>query len=666
MSIKTVIEELRKKIEYHSYRYYVLDDPEISDAEFDALLRELEQLEREHPEYITPDSPTQRVGAAPATEFESVTHSVPMLSLANAMDEHEVIEFENRIRRRIGDQNIQYIVEPKLDGLAVELVYENGLLTVGSTRGDGVTGENITQNLKTIRAIPLKLRQPDDHEVPAALAVRGEVIMLKKDFEALNRERMDTGEPLFANPRNAAAGSVRQLDPRITAQRKLDFYSYGIADYSDLSLTTQSDILTLLKSFGFKVNKEIVLCQTIHEVLAACASLEERRNSLPYEIDGAVIKVNSLHIQELLGAISRSPRWALAYKFKPQQATTVVKDIIVQVGRTGALTPVAVLEPVRLAGVEIQRATLHNQDEIDRKDIRIGDTVLVQRAGDVIPEVVKVIEHKRTGTERKFSMPAHCPACGSPVSKPENEAVYRCLNLQCPAKIKESIRHFASRRAMDIEGLGDKLIDQLVDQGLVKNFADIYTLTKDQLASLDRMADKSAGNVLASIQKSKKAGLERLLYALGIRHVGEHTARILVQHFKSLNKLLQASRYDLLDIHEIGPEVSESIVQFFFDEKNRLLLQRLQEAGVSCEPAAPLAADTRLSGKTFVFTGTLKKMTRAEAEQLVVARGGRASGSVSKKTDFVVAGDDPGSKYEKARKLGVTILTEEDFLELLK
>lgn len=666
MTVQQQIEELRKKIDYHCYRYYVLDDPEISDAEFDTLMRELERLEREHPEFITPDSPTQRVGAPPAADFETVTHAVPMLSLANAMDESEVIEFENRIRRRIGKQPVDYVVESKLDGLAVELVYEDGLFTIGSTRGDGITGENVTQNLKTIRSIPLRLRSTGDLPVPKNLSVRGEVIMLKKDFESLNRERLDAGEPPFANPRNAAAGSVRQLDSRITARRKLDFYCYGIADYTVLPVATHLDVLNVLKSFGLKINKDITLCSNIHEVLEACRKLEDRRSLLPYEIDGAVIKVNNLKLQEELGTISRSPRWAIAFKFKPQQATTVIKDIIVQVGRTGALTPVAILQPVQLAGVEIQRATLHNQDEIDRKDIRIGDTVLIQRAGDVIPEVVKVIEHKRTGSERRFTMPKSCPSCGGPVVRPSNEAVARCTNPRCPAKLKESIRHFASRRAMDIEGLGDKLIDQIVEKGLVKDVADLYCLSLHQLSSLERMGEKSARNVLVSIEKSKKAGLERLLYALGIRHVGEHTARILVKHFKCFDNLLRAKRDDLLDINEIGPEVSESILKFFSDEGNRRLIDRLQKAGVSFEPAAVPVSDTRFSGKVFVFTGTLKTMSRAEAEKKVEALGGKASGSVSRKTDYVVVGEDPGSKYEKARQLGVTTLTEDEFLKMLK
>ncbi|MCX8043124.1 MAG: NAD-dependent DNA ligase LigA [Desulfobacterota bacterium] len=664
MTVQERIEELRNKIDYHSYRYYVLDDPEISDAEFDALMRELEQLEREHPELITPDSPTQRVGTAPAAEFEAVTHSVPMLSLANAMDETDVIEFENRIKRRIGGQRIEYVVEPKLDGLAVELIYEHGIITIGSTRGDGVTGENITQNLKTIRSIPLRLRNGNDIAIPPVLAVRGEVIMLKKDFERLNQERLDAGETLFANPRNAAAGSVRQLDPRITAQRKLDFFCYGIADATGLPVATHTDVLAMLRAFGFKVN-EFTKCSSIDEVLTACRQLEDRRPELPYEIDGAVIKVNSISLQKELGTISRSPRWAIAYKFKPQQATTIVNDIIVQVGRTGALTPVAVLKPVRLAGVEIQRATLHNQDEIDRKDIRIGDTVLIQRAGDVIPEIVKVIEHKRTGHERKFIMPTLCPVCGGRVVRPHGEAVSRCTNSRCPAKLKESIRHFASRRAMDIEGLGDKLIDQLVDRGLVRDVADLYNLTLQQLMELERMGEKSAQNILSSIEKSKKAGLERLLYALGIRHVGERTAHLLVHNFKSIDNILKATRDDLLKVNEIGPEVSESIFRFFSDEENRRLLDRLRAAGVVCTPAESIPVETPLSGKTFVFTGTLHSMTRSEAEKKVISLGGKISGSVSKNTDYVVAGEDPGSKYDKAQKLGIPILSEKEFLKLI-
>lgn len=662
MSVQTQIEKLKKNIDYHCHRYYVLDDPEISDAEYDRLMRELEQLEKDHPEYITADSPTQRVGAAPATEFETVTHTVPMLSLANAMDEQELLDFEKRISKRIENaKRIEYVVEPKLDGLAVELVYENGIFIIGSTRGDGITGENITQNLKTIRSIPLRLMPSGLLSLPKLLTVRGEVIMEKKDFEELNRQRQEAGEQIFANPRNSAAGSVRQLDSRITAQRKLDIYFYGIADYGNLEVKTHQDILTLLKSFGLKVNKQISVCNSIDDAVAACNSLQEQRNSLPYEIDGAVIKVNSLKLQEELGTISRSPRWAIAFKFKPQQATTVVRDIIVQVGRTGALTPVAVLVPVRLGGVEIQRATLHNQDEVERKDIRIGDTVLVQRAGDVIPEVIKIIEQKRTGQEKKFIMPTTCPECGSSITKSEKETVYRCSNTECPAKLKENLRHFASRRAMDIDGLGEKLIDQIVERKLVHNVADLYYLPLQIWQSLERMALKSAKNIITAVESSKQAGLERLIYALGIRHIGEHTARLLVRHFGSIEKLRQATKEDLLAIHEIGPEVSESILQFFGNKTNLEVIRRIASAGVSLLPASNVLDSTKLSGKTFVFTGTLKKISRSEAEKMVEARGGKATKSVSKKTDYVVAGDEPGAKYEKARQLGIKILNEEDF-----
>jgi len=666
MSVQSQIEKLRKNINYHSYRYYVLDDPEISDTEYDRLMRELELLERAHPEYITADSPTQRVGAAPAAEFETVTHTVPMLSLANAMDEDELLEFEKRIRNRLEKETgIEYVVEPKLDGLAVELVYEKGIFTVGSTRGDGVTGENITQNLKTIRSLPLRLMPSGSFSLPEQLTVRGEVIMKKKDFEDLNRQRQEAGEQVFANPRNSAAGSVRQLDSRITAQRRLDIYFYGIADYSNLKVKTHQDILNVLQTFGFKVNKQIKSCKSIDEAIAACNSLEERRSILPYEIDGAVIKVNSLKIQEELGTISRSPRWAIAFKFKPQQATTVVRDIIVQVGRTGALTPVAVLEPVRLAGVEIQRATLHNQDEVERKDIRIGDTVLVQRAGDVIPEVVKIIEQKRTGNEKKFIMPTVCPECGGNITKAEREAVYRCGNSECPAKLKETLRHFSSRRAMDIDGLGEKLIDQLVERKLVKNVADLYYLPLDVWQSLERMALKSATNIIDAVENSKKAGLERLIYALGIRHVGEHTARLLVRHLGNIERLQQTTKDDLLEIHEIGPEVSESILQFFSNASNLEIINRLAQAGVSMLPASNASMNGKLAGKTFVFTGTLKKLSRADAEKMVETLGAKSTNSVSKKTDYVVAGDDPGSKYEKALKLGIKIINEEGFEEII-
>ena len=515
MNVQEKIFKLRSQLQYHNYRYYVLDDPEIDDEQYDRLLRELEQLEAEHPELVTPDSPTQRVGAQPSAAFSAVEHAVPMLSLANAMNETELLDFDARVKRLLETGNdVDYVVEPKLDGLAVELVYENGTFVVGSTRGDGRTGENITQNLRTIRAIPLALFRENDVPAPARLEVRGEVFMEKKEFERLNAQREENGEPCFANPRNSAAGSVRQLDPRITAGRQLDIYFYSIGSAEGLQFNTQIELLAALKKHGLKTNPLIKACTGIHEAVRACSELESLRNALPYEIDGAVIKVNSMLLQSRLGEISRNPRWAIAYKFKPQQAHTTVKDILVQVGRTGVLTPVAVLQPVRVAGVEIQRATLHNQDEVERKDIRIGDTVIVQRAGDVIPEIVRSLPELRTGHEIAFSMPAVCPACGEKAVRIAGEAATRCINAACPAVLKGALEHFASRRAMNIEGLGEKLIDQLITRNLVRSAADLYTLPYETWLSLERMAKKSVENIIAALEKSKKAGLEKVLFAV--------------------------------------------------------------------------------------------------------------------------------------------------------
>jgi len=666
MSVKEQIEELRKTINYHNYRYYVLDDPEISDAEYDALMRKLEALERQHPEFISPDSPTQRVGAEPLKSFSSVTHTVPMLSLANAMNEEEVRAFDDRVKRTLKTVSpVEYVVEPKLDGLAVEIIYENGIFIRGSTRGDGFTGEDISQNLKTIKSLPLALFSTTDTPLPSRLEVRGEVIMTIKDFERLNKKRAAEGEQLFANPRNAAAGSVRQLDSRITAQRRLDLYCYGVGLIEGVDIKTQWDMLQAFKSWGLKVNPFVKKCATIDSVLCACKELKVQRNSLPYEIDGAVIKVNSFALQAQLGAISKSPRWAVAFKFTPHQATTVIEDIQVQVGRTGALTPVAILRPVHVGGVMVRHATLHNQDEIERKDIRIGDTVVIQRAGDVIPQVVKVVTEKRTGNEKKFIMPLSCPICGAAIIKLKNEAIYRCSGRQCVAQLKERIKHFASKRAMDIDGLGEKLVEQIVDKGLVKNVADLYHIPKEQWAELERMADKSAQNIVDAIEKSKQAGLERLIYALGIRHVGEHTAQVLVSHLKTINRIENATKEELIEIPEIGPEVADSIVQFFSQKINRSLIEQLRSVGVSVEPKRMIKPG-KFSGKTFVFTGTLEHFTRNEAEKIVQAEGGNVASSVSSKTDFVVAGKDPGSKYDKAQKLGITILSEADFNKLLK
>jgi len=665
MSVKEQIEELRRIIHRHNYRYYVLDDPEISDAEYDRLMRELETLEKQHPEFITPDSPTQRVGAEPLKAFSSVTHTIPMLSLTNAMSEEEVRDFDERVKRFLKtDSDLEYVVEPKLDGLAVEIIYEDGKFILGATRGDGFTGEDISQNLRTIKSLPLILQKQGSIPLPVRLEVRGEVIMGSNIFDKLNKKRAEAGEPLFANPRNAAAGSVRQLDSRITAQRPLDFYCYGVGAVEGITLRSQWDMLQALKSWGLKVNHHIKQCKTIHETILACQEIEVKRESLPYEIDGAVIKVNSFDLQARLGTISKSPRWAIAFKFAPHQETTIIEDIQVQVGRTGALTPVAILRPVRVGGVVVRHATLHNQDEIERKDIRIGDTVVIQRAGDVIPQVVKVIADKRTGKEHKFMMPECCPICGAEVVRSKEEAVYRCTGDQCIAKLKERIKHFASKRAMDIDGLGEKLVEQIVDNGLVKNVSDLYHIPHEAWADLERMADKSAQNIVDAIEKSKHAGLERLIFALGIRHVGEHVAKVLVSSLKNLRQIEKATKEELMEINEIGPEVAESIVQFFSQELNRSVLVKLYESGLSMEPKLTSKAG-KFSGKTFVFTGTLEHFTRDEAEKIVQSQGGKIVSIVSSKTNYVVAGKDPGSNYDKANKLGIAIVNEVNFNKLL-
>jgi DNA ligase (NAD+) len=659
--------ELRRELVEHNHRYHVLDAPIISDAEYDRLLAELKGIEEAHPDLVTPDSPTQRVGAAPADEFAPVRHEMPMLSLENAFGADDLREFDARVRRFLGvreGEPIAYVAEPKVDGVAVELVYERGVLVLGSTRGDGVTGEDITQNLKTIRSIPLRLRG-DAEVVPERVSMRGEVFLPLADFRRHNREREERGEPPFANPRNMAAGSLRQLDPRITAKRPLDVCFHGIgAQRGGRRIRSQWELLRFLPELGLKVNPLARLCADVEAGVAFYQELEPRRDELPYEIDGVVIKVDDFRLQEELGVKSRAPRWATAVKFASRQETTVVRDIVVQVGRTGVLTPVAVLDPVQVGGVEVRRATLHNLDEVERKDVRIGDTILVGRAGDVIPEVVQVIAERRTGGERRFEMPEHCPVCGSRVVREEGEVAYRCVGLGCPAQLREHLRHFGSRGGMDIEGLGDKLVSQLVDQGLVRDVADLYRLDADTLAGLERMAEKSAANLISAIERSKKVPLHRFLAALGIRHVGEHVARLLADHFGSVESLAAAGVAELEAVSGVGPEVARSVTEFFGDEANRAILARLTAAGV--QPQAEIERTSNaLAGKTFVFTGSLTSMSRQEAEREVLRRGARATGSVSKNTDFVVAGESPGSKAERARDLGVVVLSEDEFRTLL-
>jgi DNA ligase (NAD+) len=660
------IEQIRQQLHEHNYRYYVLDDPQITDAEYDQLMRRLQELEAAFPDLVRPDSPTQRVGATPLAAFGTVVHALPMLSLDNAFSPEEVRDFEARLTRQLAAREpIEYIAEPKIDGLAVELVYDDGLLVQGSTRGDGVRGEDITQNLRTIKTIPLRLIASAQSSIPRRLDVRGEVYLTKRNFQRLNARREEEGASTFANPRNAAAGSLRQLDPRITAGRPLEIFCYGVGHVEGVTFQSHWDVLQNLSQWGFRVNPHCERCQGIGAVLNYYGRLREQREDLPYEIDGVVLKVNLRTLQEALGTRSRSPRWALAYKFEPKQAVTRVKEIAVQVGRTGALTPVALLEPVQVAGVEVSRASLHNPDEVARKDVRTGDWVVVQRAGDVIPEIVEVLKARRTGEEKPFEMPTRCPICGSAVVRLEDEVVPRCVGLTCAAKLKESIVHFASKRGMDIDGLGDKTVDQLVERGLVKDIGDLYSLTTDDLLKLARLADKSAGNLIAALERSKQTTLPRFLYALGIRHVGEHVADVLARQYSGWPALQQASYDELQGVHEIGPRIAQSIVAFFQDAGNQAVLEKLHRGGVRATTVAQPAVHQSLRGKTLVFTGELQAYTRAEAKRLVEARGGRTTSSVSRSTSYVVAGDDPGSKLDQARKLGVSVLHEDDFTALL-
>ena len=657
------VQAVREQIDRHNHQYYVLDQPLISDAEYDALFRELQQLEREHPELATPDSPTQRVGAAALQAFAQVEHRMPMLSLNNAFAEDEVAAFDRRVREALHLPEIEYAAEPKFDGLAVSLVYEHGLLARAATRGDGYTGEDVTANLRTVRAIPLRIAGDG---APALLEVRGEVLMLKRDFEQLNRAQREKGEREFVNPRNAAAGSLRQLDPRITASRRLTFFAYGIgATRGTPASGRHSEILDYLEAHRFPVSRERRLVRGVAGMLEYYRDMGRKRAALPYDIDGVVYKVNDLQAQERLGYVARAPRFAVAHKYPPEEAISVVLAIDVQVGRTGALTPVARLKPVFVGGVTVTNATLHNEEEIRRKDIRVGDTVVVRRAGDVIPEVARVLHDRRPADAPLFHLPRHCPVCGSAVRKIEGEAVARCTaGLFCPAQRKQALIHFASRRAMNIEGLGEKLVDQLVDSGRVRTPADLYRLEADELAGMERMGDKSAANLVAAIENSKSPTLERFIYALGIRNVGESTARDLAQHFGDVRAVLDADAVALERVPDVGPVVAQSICEFSHESHNRAVIDQLLAAGVRPRhEQAPKAAG--LQGRTFVLTGTLPHLTREDARSRIEAQGGKVTGSVSKKTDYVVAGEDPGSKYEKARELGVAIIDETGLLELL-
>ena len=666
MDIASKVKSLREKINDHNYRYYVLNDPFISDGEYDQLFRELESLEQKNPELITNDSPTQRVGASALESFGTIQHKIPMLSLDNAMDKTELRAFHERLKKGLStENNISIIAEPKLDGLGVELVYENGIFVHGSTRGDGITGENITQNLKTIPSIPLSLRTKEQNAIEL-LEVRGEVFISKSNFKKLNSSRLEEGLDPFANPRNAAAGSLRQLDPKITAQRPLSIFCYEAGSIRGESFQSHENFLTALKAWGFPVNPEIKLVNNIEAMIDYHNELEEKRNTLPYEIDGTVFKINNNEQRNILGTRSRSPRWAIAGKFKSQQVTTVVVDIIPSVGRTGAITPVAKLEPVNVSGVIVTNATLHNQDEIERKDVRIGDTVLIQRAGDVIPEIIKVIQEKRPNDSTVYSLPEICPACEHEVFKPQGEVVSRCQNVSCSAQVKGRIEHFVSKSALDIDGFGEKLVNQLVDNKMVQTVDEIFKLTFQDLVNLERMAEKSAENILNAIESSKQTSFNRFIYALGIRNVGSHLSKVIEKAFHSnINDFMNANYDQLEKIDEVGPIVAETIIKFWGNKSNIDLVKSCLSLGVKLDPSTKLNSQ-KLINKIIVFTGSLTQFSRDEAKAITESHGGRASGSASSKTDFVIAGGSAGAKLKKANKLGIPVLTEEEFLNLIK
>jgi len=663
-NVKKEIEDLREKLRYHEYRYYVLDEPEISDAAYDRLMERLKALEAAHRELVTPDSPSVRVGGAPREGFTTVRHARPMLSLDNAFSYDALREWDRRVREGSGKEKIEYIAEHKFDGLSISLQYEDSVLVRGVTRGDGTTGEDVTPNVKTIRSVPLRVDGASLKKVKlrADFEVRGEVMMTRKAFEALNRQQERIGGKIFVNPRNSAAGAVRVLDPTITASRKLDFFAYYLLVDGRVPFAKHSESLEALKQLRFRASDDWKLCNGIQEVIKYCEDWDTKREKLPYEIDGVVIKVNATAIQNELGYTAKAPRWAIAFKYPARQETTVVNDILVNVGRTGALTPVAILEPVQVGGVTVSRSTLHNMDEIERLGLQIGDAVLIERAGEVIPHVLKVV---KPGKDRKpFRMPKNCPECGSAIHHVEGEVAYRCVNAACPAKRKESILHFAGRHAMDIDGLGEKIVDQLVDKGMVKDVADLYALKEEEVAALERMAEKSAQNLREEIETSKKNSLARLIYALGIQFVGERTGQLLAEHFSSLDELAVGKEEELEQVPEVGPKVAASIVEFFSESANRQLVKKLWKAGLRPRVEKREVKSDKFAGKSFVFTGGLANRTREEAGAMVVEHGGKVSSSVSKKTDYVVVGTDPGSKYDKAKELGVAILSEGEFEKL--
>ncbi len=666
--VKRKVEKLREEIRHHDYRYYVLNQPEISDKEYDDLVKKLKQLEKQHPQLITPDSPTQRVGEKPLIGFKTVKHRVAMLSLDNTYSSEEIEEWDKRVHKGLPGGKAEYVVELKIDGVGVSLTYEKGVFLVGATRGDGITGDDITQNLKTIKSIPLRFLTTGSSQLPDVIEVRGEVFMEKADFEKLNAEKKKKDEALFANPRNAAAGSLKLLDSQLTAGRKLNcfIHSFGTLEGGKV-YKTHWEFLQSAKRLGLRVNPQIKLCKNINEVISYCENWDNKRGRLGYEIDGMVIKVNSLAQQKRLGYTMKSPRWAIAYKFPAQQATTNLKDIILQVGRTGVITPVAMLEPVECGGVTISRATLHNFDEIKRLDVRIGDRVIVERAGEVIPKIVKVVESVRKGRREIFKVPEKCPECGGRITKEkEEEVAYRCINPSCPAQLERGLVHFASRNAMDIEGFGEAVVEQVAKNGLVKDFAGIYSLGKENLLRLELFAEKRAQNLLDAIEKSKERPLARLLFALGIRHVGEKAAETLAEEFGSLDALMEAKEEELERIPEVGPALAGSVREFFKQKEIRILIEKLRKAGLKLEQERVKKGPQILTGKTFVFTGELKGYSRSEAEKLVKNLGGKASSSVSEQTSYVVVGESPGSKYGKAKALGVPILSEEEFEKLIK
>ena len=659
------LDSLREQIRHHEYRYYVLDDPEITDSEFDRLMNQLKKLEAAHPELVTPDSPTQRVGGKPREGFVKVPHSAPMLSLDNAYNEDELRSWERRVHELSGRKDVEFVCELKLDGMSLALRYEAGKLVRGITRGDGTTGEDVTANVRTVRSVPLSI-SPDRLKkagISPDFEVRGEMLMPIASFKKMNEDREKHGLSLFANPRNATAGTVRQLEPSITAQRRLDFFAY-ILLAGGLS-SSQRDSLNALDAAGFKVNPRRALAASFDEVWKFIGSWEEKRESLPYEIDGVVIKVNSFALQRQLGFTGKAPRWAIAYKYAARSGVTQIEDILVQVGRTGKLTPVAALKPVPIGGTTVSRATLHNMDEIERLGVKIGDWVEVERGGDVIPKVTRVIDDKdHPRGHKSFRMPDKCPVCGGHVVRAEGEADHRCVNQKCPAKLRETILHFASRGVMNIDGMGDALVNQLTDRGMVKDIADIYKLTKPDLLKLERMGDKSAENVLREIDNSKKLPLERVIYGLGIRFVGERTAQFLAEHFGDMSALTKAGEEELQQVEEVGPRIAKSIVEFFAEPKNRELVEELRAAGLTMR-GKKKERGTKLAGKTFVLTGTLPNLTRDEAKKMIEDAGGKVTGSVSKKTDYVVAGNDAGSKLDKARELGVNVIDEDAMRELV-